>query len=82
MKKELTKQERYELAARLFKLLGADIDADEEQTIRDAVAVISPEYAADMDAQEDAAVEFFENYEAAALAELDAIVPPEQEGKN
>lgn len=77
MKKELTKQERYELAGKLFGILGADLDFDEEDAIIEAIAVVSPEYAEDMDAAENAAVEFFENATEADLAELDATMPPD-----
>ena len=56
-KKEWNEKERIALAAKLEGILGADLDPDEEQAIRDAISIISPEYAEaiEKDEQETAA---------------------------
>ena len=48
MGKEDTSDERRNIAEDLEGLLGADIDAEEEQAIYDAIEIISPEYAEGM----------------------------------
>lgn len=48
MSKEYTTDERQKIAAHLENLLGADIDAEEEQAIYDAIEIVSPEYAEGM----------------------------------
>lgn len=50
--KEWSKDERWHLAAKLEGVLGADLDADEEDAIRDAIRLICPEYAAMRDEDE------------------------------
>lgn len=48
-KKEFTEQERFDLAQKIYGLIGLDIDYDEEQAIYDAIHIISPEFADAMD---------------------------------
>lgn len=43
-KKEWTEQERWELAGKLYQIIGADIDYDEEQAIYDAISIVSPTF--------------------------------------
>ena len=50
--KELTKEQRYALAGTLRGILGADITPDEEDALEQAIRIVSPEFAADMDADE------------------------------
>lgn len=48
-KKEFTEQERFEIAQTLYNLIGLDIDLNEEHAIYDAIHIISPEFAKEMD---------------------------------
>lgn len=59
--KEWNEKERWNLAATLEGILGADLDADEEDAIRDAIRIVSPEFAAMRDEDEAAVVDWFEN---------------------
>lgn len=59
--KEWNEKERWNLAATLEGILGADLDADEEQAIRDAIRIVSPEFAAMRDEEESDCVDWFEN---------------------
>lgn len=55
------KNDRWDLAEKLEEILGADLDADEEQAIRDAIRIVSPEFAAMRDEEEADCVDWFEN---------------------
>lgn len=59
--KELNEKDRYALASRLEQILGADLDPDEEDAIEQAIALISPEYAAMRDADEQEAADWFDS---------------------
>lgn len=59
--KDWNKNDRWNLAAKLEGILGADLDADEEQAIRDAIRIVSPEFAAMRDEEEADVVDWFEN---------------------
>lgn len=59
--KEWNDKERWNLAAKLEGILGADLDPDEEDAIRDAIRIVSPEYAASRDEDEAAVVEWFDS---------------------
>lgn len=59
--KEWNKDERWELASKLEGILGADIDLDEEEAIRDAIRLICPEFAAMRDEDEREVVDWLEN---------------------
>ena len=58
--KDLNNKDRWNLAAKLEGILGADLDADEEDAIRDAIRIVSPEFAAMRDADEADVVDWFE----------------------
>ena len=58
--KDMNSKERWNLAAKLEGILGADLDADEEAALRDAIRIVSPEFAAMRDADEADAVDWFE----------------------
>lgn len=58
-KKEWTEQERWELAGTLYQIIGADIDYDEEQAIYDAIHIISPEFAKELDERDQALEDYF-----------------------
>ena len=59
--KDWNKKERWALATKLHGIIGADLDADEEEAIYDAIRLICPEYAKRLDDDEQDAVDFFEN---------------------
>lgn len=59
--KEWNKEQRWELALKLEGIIGADIDLDEEEALRDAIRLICPEFAAMRDAAEEDVVGWFEN---------------------
>lgn len=59
--KELNDQDRYALASKLEHILGADLDPDEEDAIEQAIRLISPEYAAMRDAEEQEAADWFDS---------------------
>ena len=85
MKKELTKEERYALAAKLDGLLGADLMPDEEAAIEQAIEFISPEFAADTEAELQDAADFFDNATEEDLKKLDDWAkekfPPRKDGR-
>ena len=56
----MNEKERFDLASKLEGILGADLDADEEQAIRDAIRIVSPEFAAMRDEEEADCVDWFE----------------------
>ena len=58
-KKEWTEQERWDLAQKIYGLIGLDIDYDEEQAIYDAIHIISPEFAKEMDERDQALEDYF-----------------------
>ena len=60
MKKE-NRPDLWQLAIRLEGVLGADLDPDEEDAIREAIRLICPEYAAMRDRDEQDAVDWFES---------------------
>ena len=57
----MNEKERFDLASKLEGILGADMDAEEEQAIRDAIRIVSPEFAAMRDEEEADCVDWFEN---------------------
>lgn len=59
--KEYTKEERYNIAYQLDNILAADLDLmeEEEAALEAAIAIISPEYVADKQRDEDEAVEWY-----------------------
>ena len=59
--KEYTKEERYEIAALLNNVLLADLDImdEEEQAIEAAMEIISPEFVADKEKDEQEAAEWY-----------------------
>lgn len=61
--KEYTKEERYEIAALLNNVLLADLDImdEEEQAIEAAMEIISPEFVADKEKDEQEAAEWFDS---------------------
>ncbi len=59
--KKWNNNERWELAVKLEGIIGADIDLNEEEALRDAIRLISPEFANMRDKQERKIVEWFEN---------------------
>ena len=59
--KEWNDDERWALAEKLEGILGADLDPDEEDAIRDAIRLISPQFAELRDAAEEDVVGWFEN---------------------
>ena len=85
MKKELTKEERYALAAKLDGLLGADLMPEEEAAIEQAIEFISPEFAADTEAELQDAADFFDNATEEDLKKLDDWAkekfPPRKDGR-
>ena len=85
MKKELTKEERYALAAKLDGILGADLMPDEEAAIEQAIEIISPEFAADTEAELQDAADFFDNATEEDLKGLDDWAkekfPPRKDGR-
>ena len=60
MKEELTDKERWELAAKLDRILGADLMPDEEGAIEQAISVICPEYAQAVDDDLQEAADWFD----------------------
>lgn len=61
MNKELTDKERWDLAAKLEGILGADLDPDEEEAIEQAIRIICPEYAEGKDTVAQDAAKWYEN---------------------
>ena len=62
LKRQLkTTEERWALAEKLDGILGADLDVDEEDAIRDAIRLICPAFADMRDAAEEDVVDWFEN---------------------
>ena len=59
--KKWNKNERWELAIKLEGIIGADIDLDEEEALRDAIRLVCPEFAEMRDEEEREVVEWFEN---------------------
>ena len=59
--KKWNNNERGELAVKLEGIIGADIDLNEEEALRDAIRLISPEYANMRGEEEREVVEWFEN---------------------
>ena len=84
MKKELTKEERYALAGKLDAILGADLMPEEIETIEQAIAFISPEFAADTEAEIQEAAEWFDNATEEEIKKMadDAMksLPPRKDG--
>lgn len=58
-KKEFTEQERFEIAQTLYNLIGLDIDLNEEQAIYDAIHIISPEFAKEVDERDQSLEDYF-----------------------
>lgn len=61
MSKEYTEQERWNIAAKLEGILGADLDGDEEDAIQDAIRLICPEYAQMRDDEEQEAADWLDS---------------------
>ena len=59
--KKWNKNKRWELAIKLEGIIGADIDPDEEEALRDAIRLVCPEFANMRDEEEREVVEWFEN---------------------
>ena len=61
MSKEYTDKERWNIAAKLEGILGADLDVDEEEAIENAIEIICPQYAEAMDAEIRETADWLEN---------------------
>lgn len=83
--KELTKKERYDLAVTLDGILGADITPEEDFALRQAIAIVSPEFAAGTEEAEREADEWFANATEEDFKKLDDWTkenfPPRKDGK-
>ena len=71
--KEWNEKERWALAAKLDQILGADLMPDEEDALKDAIRLISPEFAEMMDEDIRAAAELYDKMTA---EEMQGRYPP------
>lgn len=72
--KELTKEERFALAAKLEAIHGVDLSPDEHDALNQAIAIVSPEYAAAVEDDLDEAEAWFDSLTPETAAELDKAV--------
>ena len=74
MKKEWNENERWALAETLHGIIGADLSVEEEDAIYDAIRLISPEYAQEMDELAQECIADYEANKDRPLEEIEAEI--------